>query len=86
MPNPYEYLVNQPEMVLWYVAVALFLIMWLFVSYRKMFSWLSSISASSGRWEYFLLPPDDLTKEIAAVLLVTAANLFLLGLILYVLV
>lgn len=84
--NPYEYVLTQPEMILWYAAVSLVLLAWVYVSYRKMYKWINSLNAAKGRWEFFLLPPEDLTWEIAGILVVTAANLFIIGLFLYVVV
>lgn len=84
--NPYEYVLTQPEMVLWYVVVALVLAAWVFLSYRKLYKWINSLQAAKSRWEFFLLPPDDLTWEIVGILVVTASNLFLIGLFLYVVV
>ena len=82
MPNLYEWLAQSPELGPLYAALALFLVAWLYWSSRKLITWATSIQAGLSRGH--ILPPDDLTNEIALFMLVVGVNLLLIGGYIYV--
>lgn len=77
----YDWLAANPELAPLYAAFVIFGVAWVYWSSRKLFRWGASISAGFERGD--ILPPDDITNEIALFLAVVAADLLLIGAYIY---
>ena len=86
MPNPYDVLFRTPELVPFYTALLLFLVAWVYLSFRKLFKWYISIREGINRSRGDPLLPDDITGDIFWFLTTIGANLVLIGAYLYVVV
>lgn len=80
--NPYDWLAAHPELALWYAAVILVLLTWVFLSLRYTFRWYVSFREGMTRWSG-TIPDKKASNELALLALTWAANLALLGGFLY---
>jgi len=80
MTNPYSWLSSNPDLALWYAAVGLILVVWVFLSVRGMFRWYVTIRENMGSGRGDLFPDWKTSKEIALLVVTLAVNLALLGL------
>ena len=77
----YDWVATNPELLPLYTAYLLILLAWAYWSTRKLFRWGASITAGYSRGD--ILPPDDLTNEIALFMVVLAVDMVLIGGYLY---
>lgn len=79
MPNPYEWIFGNPELLFWYAAALLTLAAWAYWSTHKTLRLATAIDNGRSRWRGHEFPDYRATKDICALVVLFAANLFLMG-------
>lgn len=79
MPNPYEWIFGNPELLFWYIAATLTLIAWIYWSAHKTLRLATAINDGRSRWRGQEFPDYRTTKDVCVLVVIVAANLFLMG-------
>lgn len=83
MTNPYAWLFENPELILFYTAVVLILAAWAFASLRYTVRWVVLFREGMQRWRGDGLPDKKATNELALIMVTWALNLLLVGAFVY---